>query len=393
MSISRHQKNPIEKGEHASWTVVITARAKYLKPWYEGFAQAQYPPWQTLLVCPAEAPHQHPPETTTPQHPNLKVQEIRGRRHKREAGGKVHSKHYFEQYTWLPASNMAEVLRANNTRGLIVHEYSPFCLAALLFGRRNGLPIVSFTDVGRGNADQYSFKTRLWHRFWSQFVHGIMAGCPASRTPLSGRSLPYVEAYHAVDSTEFQPLSLQRPSDAPTTFVYSGQWIHRKGLDLWLAAAKRLITLGHTQFRLRFVGGGDEAWLRQLAANLDLLDYIEWEGYLQGEAMRQAIGTGDVFVLPSRSDSYAVVAHEAACLGLPLLISRHAGVAAAMIQDGITGWSFTPEDTEDFAHKMARMLDTATRLEMGKNARSLAEQLSSPNRGKAVWNWIQQNFL
>lgn len=370
-----------------SWAIAITARATYLKPWYEGFAAAMPPEWRALLLCPADEPSDHPRDLTTPVHPNLTINEIPARKRARSGS----AQHFGAQYTWMPDSRIATAMDSGRCGGLIAHEFSPFTLTALLHAKRRGLPVISFGDVGRDNAAGYPWKTRLWHLLWSAFIDGRMAGCPASRVPVSGSRLPFVESYHAVDSQEFKPMA--KPPNQPVTFVFSGQLIERKGLDLWFQAAARLTAQGYGHFRLRVVGGGDEAWARDCAEKAGVGHLVEWSGFLQRDAMKQALGTADVFVLPSRFDSYAVVVHEAACLGLPLLVSRHAGAAEAIVENGVNGWQFDPADASAFADHMRAMLDPSTRAHFGTAARAKGEQLCARRRGAAVWQWITETYL
>ncbi|MES2595846.1 MAG: glycosyltransferase family 4 protein [Verrucomicrobiota bacterium] len=376
------------------WAFVCAARATYLKPLYEGLAGAQPESWKTLLVMPEIAPedHAHPVELTTPEHPRLQIQEVPVGRKVRQHGTGHQAAHYGTDYFWMPQTRVAEILAAHDVRGVIIHEFSPFTLVALLWARWRGLPVVYFGDVGQANAHCYGWKTRLWHRLWTHAVDARMAGCPAARLTVSGRRLPVCDVFHAVDSTTFQPFPKADASGRPVIFVFSGQLIARKGLDLWFQAAGQLRRSGKGDFRLRVVGGGDDAWAKNCAETSGVADLVEWCGFLQREAMREAIGTADVFVLPSRWDSYAVVTHEAACLGLPLLISRHAGSADALVKEDETGWQIEPEDVVGFARCMEQMLDAQTRLRMGRAARLLGEQLCARRRGAEVWRWLQEMF-
>lgn len=381
----------MKPSEQRAWAIAITARATYLKPWYEGFAAAMPPEWRTLLICPVDESGDHPHDLTTPVHPNLTIHEIPAVRHTLSNGGGRGATHYGAQHRWMPDSRISAAMDAAACGGLIAHEFSPFTLTALLHAKRRGLPVVSFGDVGRENASAYPWRTRLWHLLWSAFIDGRMAGCPASRVPVSGSRLPFVESYHAVDSAEFTPMP--KPASQAVTFVFSGQLIERKGLDLWFQAAARLVKAGHDNFRLRVVGGGDEAWANACAESAGVAHRVEWMGFLQRDAMKQALGTADVFVLPSRFDSYAVVVHEAACFGLPLIVSRHAGAAEAIVEDGVNGWQVDPFDAEDFAARMSAMFDSATRNRLGAAARLKGEKLCARRRGAAVWRWITETYL
>ena len=174
--------------------------------------------------------------------------------------------------------------------------------------------------------------------------------------------------------------------------MFCGQLIQRKGLDLWFRAASRLRVEVGDIFRLRVLGGGDEAWAKRSASQAGIESLVEWCGFLQRDAMKEALGTADVFVLPSRFDSYAAVVHEAACLGLPLLVSRHAGAAEALVREGVNGFTIDPQDTAAFASQMKLFLDPNRRSSLGNAARATGEAFCARRRGRAVWEWITQQF-
>jgi glycosyltransferase involved in cell wall biosynthesis len=205
--------------------------------------------------------------------------------------------------------------------------------------------------------------------------------------------VPTIATYHAVDSRIYQPLAKTRSADAPVVFAYLGQLIPRKGLDLLLDAAAVLHAKGHRGFVLRFIGGGDDAWLRQCIAQRGLESICELTGFLSGGAIREALGSADVFVLPTRQDTYAAVVHEAACLGLPLLISRHAGAAAALVREDVNGLTFSPENVKEFSDAMITLLNPGIRARMTAPSRETGESHSAHERGRALWHWMHRDIL
>ena len=160
-----------------------------------------------------------------------------------------------------------------------------------------------------------------------------------------------------------------------------------------LHAAARLRVQVSAEFRLRLIGGGDPTWLRELLAELDLESHVELTGFLSGSAIREALGTADVFVLPTRQDTYAVVVHEAACLGLPLLVSQHAGAAEALVEEGRNGFVFDPNNLEQFADRMSRLMSAAAREPMRRASRRIGESHSAHERGKMLWEWMHAKFI
>jgi glycosyltransferase involved in cell wall biosynthesis len=370
--------------------VVTPHKAVYFKPLYESFAGAQPSPWRTVIVWPEGHDSEHPQELITPVADNLEIRLVESRKVV-ESQRRQHAANWMERRRFFPSLDLWRTLSEIAPRMVMIQEYSPFSLAGLLYAKFHRIPVVTFTEVGRRNLTIFSLRVRLWHGFWSRWVNGIVAACPTAHDPASGRFLPSLAAYHAVDSRLYAPVE-SKPAGGAITFVYVGQLIRRKGLDLWIKAARALKAETKTEFRLRLIGGGDEAWVRGLVAEAGLEDGVEWCGFLSGEALREAMRSGDVFVLPSREDTYAVVTHEAACLGLPLLISKHAGSAEALVREGVNGFIINPEDTEGFKDAMCSMLDGVLRKKMGEAARAVGEEMSAHNRGAALWRWMSSQF-
>lgn len=374
-----------------SLAIVTKARGTFFKPLYEAVAGAQPPGWRTLLVWPQAHASEHPEELVTPRADNLDILAVESAQRQRVTPESAKGDRAAARFAQMPARGMWRLLDQHTVRGVLVHEFSPFTLQGLLYGRWRGLPVWVSSEVGRRNAHFFSPRTRWWHALWGWMVQGVVACCPAAHEPLSGRRLPTISAYHAVDSRLYVPTP--PPSAGAITFVYLGQMIHRKGLDLLLAAAARLKAEVGDLFHLRLVGGGDIDWVRGLVRQHHLEAQVELTGFLSGGALREALSGADVFVLPTRQDTYAAVVHEAACLGLPLLISHHAGAAEALVRPGENGQVIDPEDTAGFAMAMKSMLSTRTRTAMRAVSRQVGEQHSAHLRGRALWEWMVEQGI
>lgn len=291
----------------------------------------------------------------------------------------------------LPTGAVWRQLKSLKPSLVWIHEFSPFTLEALLYAKLNALPLVVSSEVGRSNAHYFGRVVQLWHQFWGHFVDGFIACCPSARKPLSRTPAPVIDAFHAIDTRLFTPAA-SCASHSTTTFVYVGSLIERKGIDLLLNAADALRRLSSEPFKIRLIGGGDASVVTALAETLDLSSFLDITGRLEGESLRDAIRSADVFVLPTRQDTYGAVVHEAASLGLPLLVSHHAGAAKALVREGLTGFTIDPENTTSFASTMKRILDPALRSELAVAARARAEELSAHHRAEALWKWVKEEF-
>lgn len=357
--------------------IVTRARAPYLRDLQQSFAE-ELAPGELHLLWPSLEHSDFDDARTTPDAANVTV-------------------HTIDSCPVLgprfPSSQMWKVLDNLRPNLIWIHEFSPFTLGGLLYAKRHRTPVVESTEVGQRNAHFFTPSVRAWHFLWGHLVDGVIANAPAAREPLSGEKRPVIDAFHAVDSRHFKANAISPDPTSPVTFVVVGKLIARKGTDLLLRAAARLRELTDTPFMIRFIGEDPDGWGRSLVAHFHLERHVQFPGFLEGNALKEAIASADVFVLPTRQDTYAAVVHEAACLGLPLLISHHAGACEALVEETITGFAIDPHDTDAFALRMKTLCeDPSLRRDMRLSSRAAGERFSAHRRAAALLNWMHSEF-
>lgn len=125
--------------------------------------------------------------------------------------------------------------------------------------------------------------------------------------------------------------------DSPIRFLYCGQLIERKGVDLLLEAFSRLIHEG-ANATLAIVGEGP------LRASIDkglpvaLRTKVKLLGFRPISELPKVFADADVFVLPSRHDGWGVVVNQAIGAGLPVIATTSVGAAYDLIIDGKNGF-------------------------------------------------------
>ena len=143
------------------------------------------------------------------------------------------------------------------------------------------------------------------------------------------------------------------------------------GPDLIVEAAALIAadpTLPRTVFRI--AGEGDMGpRLMARAAELGISDRIELVGRIAWPEMPRFLAGLDIYVMPSRSESFGVVALEAAAAGLPVVASRVGGIPEA-VADGETGLLVPSDDASALAEALARLArDPRLRQELGDTGR------------------------
>lgn len=101
-------------------------------------------------------------------------------------------------------------------------------------------------------------------------------------------------------------------------------------------------------------------------------------GYLQGEELRSAFASADIFVFPSAMESFGLVLIEAMASGLPVVTSRVGGVDD-MVRSGVNGYVFNVGDVRGMVDGVRAVLSEKRKRQiMGRNARLFAETQSWP---------------
>ncbi|XP_054783306.1 sulfoquinovosyl transferase SQD2 isoform X2 [Prosopis cineraria] len=126
---------------------------------------------------------------------------------------------------------------------------------------------------------------------------------------------------------------------------------------------------------------------------------VVFTGMLGGEELSQAYASGDVFVMPSESETLGLVVLEAMSSGIPVVGARAGGVPDMIPpdQEGRIGYLYNPGDIEDCLSKLKPLLHNkelretmgrAARQEMEKyDWRAATRKIRNENYNAAIWFW------
>ncbi len=176
----------------------------------------------------------------------------------------------------------------------------------------------------------------------------------------------------------------RRPSDGKTVFLFCGQMIARKGLDLLLAAFARLVEK-NSEVRLLLVGREADLPVELAKLPAPARDRIRYEGFQSPEALPRYFAQADVFILPSRYDGWGVVVNQALAAGLALICSDAVGAAHDLIESGKNGCTFPSENADALFTQMQQLAaDPTLRQSWGEASRGAA-QAWHPEAGASKW--------
>ena len=173
-------------------------------------------------------------------------------------------------------------------------------------------------------------------------------------------------------------------------FLYLGQLIGRKGVDLLLKAFSEI---ENDKWCLIIVGNGsDEIKLKNLAHKLNIQDdKLLFHPAVSSKDISSVMSTADVFILPSRNDGWGVVLNEAASLNKPMIASDMVGAAWHLIENEKNGYRFISGDYKDLKFKMECYTNKTTLIDKhALYSRILFDRYSSEVMAKKLINYLDR---
>jgi D-inositol-3-phosphate glycosyltransferase len=132
------------------------------------------------------------------------------------------------------------------------------------------------------------------------------------------------------------------------TALWVGQTGYRKGLDVAMAAvAEARADLPGLRLRVVGIPAGKAT------------DGVDWLGIIPPDSMAEVYRDADLFIFPTRYESFGLVVIEAMAAGLPVIVSDVIG--AGIVTDGRNGVVVAGHHPPDYAEALRHLAPPATR--------------------------------
>ena len=153
----------------------------------------------------------------------------------------------------------------------------------------------------------------------------------------------------------------------------------------YLLKAMAMILEKHPSCRLCLVGSGYlESELKSLSSQLGIAEHVVFAGQRPPDEIPWWMSAVDVVVVPSLTESFGLVAAEAAACGTPVVASRVGGLTDHIIE-GVNGFLIPPCDPADIARKVNWLFSNPSLLErMQSHCVSSARKHDSRSQAQKV---------
>ena len=205
------------------------------------------------------------------------------------------------------------------------------------------------------------------------------------------RSYPFTSSYKS-DIVERLPTKEEKVAlkkklglNYRKLLIFVGQFIHRKAVDILLKAC---VGLGD-DIGVLVIGGKptDEYKANVEENNLKNIVFIE---FVDRETLKQYYLASDIFVLPTREDTWGLVVNEAMTCGLPVITTKRCIAGLELIEDGKNGFLVNVEDVIDLRKKIDVILsDEVLSIHMAHNNLEKIQYYTYENMAYVIYNHLK----
>ncbi len=286
----------------------------------------------------------------------------------------------------------------------IVHAHSPVLTA--LGAMRAGLgntpllyEIRAFWEdaaVGNGTGSEGSVKYKLTKAIETWAVRradAVAVICEGLRTDLIGRGIPGDKIMVSPNGVDLELFGNPTPPDfalkkrlgleGADVIGFVGSFYDYEGLDD-LIAAMPVMMAARPHLHALLVGGGPmEAQLKAQAASLGVSDHVHFTGRVPHQEVELYYSLIEILVYPRKkmrlTDLVTPLKPLEAMAQMQLVAASDVGGHRELIEDGVTGTLFAPDDPNALALSIATIFDQRG---MWENRRNVARKFVEKDR-----NW------
>jgi glycosyltransferase involved in cell wall biosynthesis len=222
----------------------------------------------------------------------------------------------------------------------------------------------------------YTYFNKLNEKYVISKIPNIITVSPQAKDWICNKTKSNIHVIpNGVDFYDIQSIQTTDKLKHPAILVVGGL-VKIKGMDVLLNAIP-IIIKKTPDLHIYIAGSGsEESKLKKLVNKLNIENYVDFLGFLSGEKKYTYYKSADIYVQPSRYETFGIAILEAMACGKTVVASNVGGIPFLVI-DGETGLLFENGNVRDLAEKILNLLnDKELREKMGKAGKKRAEEFT-----------------
>lgn len=248
-----------------------------------------------------------------------------------------------------------------------------YCRVARIYRSEAHIPVIAGSDTQWQGGKQWFnvLFSRFRHKRW--FSHLFVSGVwQYEYARLLGYDKKRILMYNlSADVSVFEKMDIERKRiDYPKNLLFIGRFAKVKGLSFLLDAWKSIPD--RKGWTLTLVGNGP------LRETLEGYPDVVIKDFMSQELLVNEMQNASALILPSIAEPWALVLHEAAAGGLPILASDCCGAVPYFVLENYNGHLFSPGDTRSIQEVIQRLINASEKelIEMSYRSRELSKRIN-----------------
>lgn len=252
--------------------------------------------------------------------------------------------------------------------------------------KKNGVIIIMMVD----NNIRYSLKQILGKFYFQFFISNyadyyLVPGNSSKKLLefFGVKSSKIFTGYYGFTSNYFKK---NKSKVRKKNFVFVGQKIKRKGIDLLIKSYQNYLNKGG-DWGLKIIGHG--------TYKIPINKKIEELEFVQPKDLSKIFQENYAFVLPSRVEHWGTVVAEAAASGMILALSNKVGSEMDILKTGLNGYSFNPYSMDEFTKVLLKIsnLDSNELNTMSEYSISISKTFSEDSFGNSIHTILKNEII
>lgn len=266
-------------------------------------------------------------------------------------------------------SQVIHALRKASPQAILCGGYNYLASwLSLIWARSRNIPFLLWSESNRYDARSGHPLVEMLKAEFLRRCDGFVVPGAAAHEYLRTHKIREEQIFvapNAVDNGLFSSIALdvrknpsmwRRELDLPDRYIlFVGRLVPEKGVFELLRAYAALGETLQRHFGLVFVGDGPcRPELENRAGSIHQ-GTIKFPGFVQRDQLPAYYALGEMFVLPTYTDTWGLVVNEAMACGLPVIVSRVAGCVSDLVLENWNGLLVEPRDVTSLKIAIERL--------------------------------------
>ena len=297
-------------------------------------------------------------------------------------------------------TKLIALLNQNNPDAIAIAGYArPAMLVALLWCLYQRKTAILLSETTENDEPRSCWKEKIKKFLISKYQAALVGGKPHKRylIKLGMPTDAIFLGYDVVGNEVFYPdqiKSLPSPLNKPF-FLAINRFVSKKNLPFLLSAyANYRQLVGNSAWNLILCGDGElRLQIEQLINQLQIQDSVHLPGFLQQDQLLSYLAHAKCFIHASVQEQWGLVVNEAMAAGLPVLVSNRCGCYEDLIIEGVNGFGFDPENSQQLTELMLKISSEESDLHtMGNAALEHIQKFSPDYFAQGLIQAIERNL-